>query len=75
MNTTASWVIKNKITGEVILETFNPKIVTHLNTDKYEAVPIQTYLGDLNTKCRCDYDESGLIGLQCRACEQHYEGV
>jgi hypothetical protein len=45
---TASWVIREKATGRVILETFNPKVVTALNTAKYEAVPILDYLVALN---------------------------
>lgn len=45
---TASWVIKNKKTGEIILETFNPKVIAALNTAKYEAVPIRKHLEDLN---------------------------
>jgi hypothetical protein len=45
---TASWVIRDKETGEVVMETFDPKKVAALNTDKYEAVPIQEYLGSLN---------------------------
>ncbi len=45
---TASWILRNKITKEVICETFDPSKVTALNTEKYEAVPIQEYLGSLN---------------------------
>lgn len=45
---TASWVIREKATGKVILETFNAKAVAALNTAKYEAVPIQQYLSGLN---------------------------
>lgn len=47
---TASWVIKNKATGAIIAETFDPKIVAALNTAKYEAVPIHKHLASLNTK-------------------------
>jgi len=45
---TASWVIREKSTGNVILETFDRKKVDALNTEKYEAVPIGEYLGGLN---------------------------
>lgn len=45
---TASWVLRNKLTKEVICETFDPRKVAALNTDKYEAIEIQKYLGDLN---------------------------
>ncbi|HCR1324270.1 TPA: PLxRFG domain-containing protein [Pseudomonas aeruginosa] len=44
----ASWVIRNKKTGEVIAETFDRKKVDALNTEKYEAVPIQQHLASLN---------------------------
>lgn len=43
-----SWVIRNKETGEVIMETTDPKKVQELNTKKYEAVPITDYLYELN---------------------------
>ena len=45
---TASWVIRNKTTGEVLFETFNAKVVAALNTLKYEALPIGQYLASLN---------------------------
>ncbi|EPX2510607.1 PLxRFG domain-containing protein [Pseudomonas aeruginosa] len=44
----ASWVIRNKETGEVIAETFDRKKVDALNTEKYEVVPIQQHLASLN---------------------------
>ncbi|HBO2205242.1 TPA: PLxRFG domain-containing protein [Pseudomonas aeruginosa] len=44
----ASWVIRNKETGEVIAETFDRKKVDALNTEKYEAVSIQQHLASLN---------------------------
>ena len=47
-DTPASWVIRNKETGEVISETFESGIVQKLNTDKYEAIPIIDYLEGLN---------------------------
>ncbi len=47
---TASWVIREIETGRVLFETFNRKLVTALNTAKYEAVPIQPYLASLNNK-------------------------
>jgi len=46
--TTASWIIRNKETKAVVCETFNAKAVAALNTAKYEAVPILTYLAELN---------------------------
>jgi predicted nucleotidyltransferase len=45
---TANWVIREKATGAVIMETFDRKKVDALNTAKYEAVPIQEYLGSIN---------------------------
>ncbi len=44
----SSWVIKNKVTGEVIMETFSKAKVDALNTAKYAAVPILQYLQSLN---------------------------
>lgn len=44
----ASWVIRNKETGELLFETFDRKKVDALNTEKYEAVPILEYLQSLN---------------------------
>ena len=49
---TASWVIRNKATKEVMFETFNRNIVWKLNYDKYEAVPILAYLQEINRNIR-----------------------
>ena len=43
-----SWIIKNKQTGEVMLEIFSKKLLARLNTEKYEAVPAMAYLQGLN---------------------------
>lgn len=45
---TASWVIREKATGNVIMETYDRTKVAALNTEKYEAVPILEYLASLN---------------------------
>lgn len=45
---TASWVIRERETGRVICETYNPKAVAALNTARYEAIPILDYLMSLN---------------------------
>lgn len=54
----ASWVIREKSTGTVIMETLDRKKVAALNTAKYEAVPIGEYLAALNARVpseqRCD---------------------
>lgn len=52
MKRDASWVIRNTATGEVVMETFNPKLVAALNVKKFEAVPILDYLVDLNRRTR-----------------------
>lgn len=44
---TASWAIRNKETGEVVAETFDRARVDALNTQKYEAIPIQEHLASL----------------------------
>jgi hypothetical protein len=46
--TTASWVIRNKDTGEVIQETFQKSVADKINTDKYEAVPAMQHLQEMN---------------------------
>jgi hypothetical protein len=45
-----SWVIREKATGRVICETYSAQAVAALNTTRYEAVPIGTYLASLNRK-------------------------
>jgi hypothetical protein len=49
---TASWVVRNKATGEVLFETYDKKKVKALNTSKYEAVPIEKYLPELNKQAK-----------------------
>ncbi len=49
---TASWVIKRKSDGMVLLETYNKRLVDRLNTTRYEAVPILDYLYSLNRPIR-----------------------
>jgi hypothetical protein len=46
----ASWVIREKATGQVVLETFDKKKVDALNTQRYEAVPIREHLAGLSQK-------------------------
>jgi hypothetical protein len=46
----ASWVIRNKKTGDVVYETDQRSVAEKVNTKKYEAVPIQQHLGELNDK-------------------------
>ena len=45
---TASWVVRDKQTGATLFETFEPNVVRALNKEKYEAVPIQDHLADIN---------------------------
>ncbi len=49
---TASWVIVRKDTGEAIFETFNEKLVSKINHQKFKAVPILDYLQELNRKTK-----------------------
>lgn len=53
---TASWVIKNKKTGEIIFETFEQSTVNAINTDKFEAVPILKHLQSLNAPADDDWE-------------------
>ena len=45
-----AWVLRNKETGEAVMETHDPAKVRALNTDKYEAVPVGQHLAELNEK-------------------------
>lgn len=54
---TGSWVIQNTHTGEYLFETWNPKLVRHLNTPKYVAIPIATYLANLNREIKAKNHE------------------
>ena len=49
---TASWIIRVKETKAVVKETFEPIEVRRLNTEKYEAIPIETYLQEINAKIK-----------------------
>lgn len=44
----ASWVIRDRQTGEVLMETFDPRLVAALRSDRWAVVPILTYLEGLN---------------------------
>lgn len=55
-----SWIIRDKATGQVVGEFFNPKLRAALNTDKYEAIDAAVYLGELNAaKVRGYLDHAG----------------
>ncbi len=41
-----SWIIRDRDTKAPIMETYDQRRVDALNTDKYEAVPAQQYLGE-----------------------------
>lgn len=45
----ASWVIVNRATGEAICETFNARLAETVRQDRFTAIPIATYLGNLNS--------------------------
>lgn len=49
---TPSWILRNKITKEVIMETYDIRKVNALNTSKYEAVPILSYLYQVNAEIK-----------------------
>lgn len=44
----ASYVIIKKGTLEAVFETYNKKLLKHINTKKYKAIPIYEYLTKLN---------------------------
>ena len=47
---TSSWVIRRRISQEVVCETFDRQKVEALNWTLYEAVPIKVYLASLNRR-------------------------
>ena len=50
LSRTASWVIVRLADNAPLFETYNPKVVAHLNAAKYKAVPILEYLQDFNRR-------------------------
>lgn len=39
-----SWIVSSKETGKAVLESYNPKIVTAINVDKYQVETAYDYL-------------------------------
>ena len=66
----ASWVIRNKDTGEVVMETFDRAKVQALNTAKYEAVPVKEYLASLNKKTPSPTTTEPTNGTQAAQAQQ-----
>lgn len=48
LSKTASWVVIRRADHYPMFETFNAKILDHLNYDKYDAIPILKWLGMVN---------------------------
>jgi hypothetical protein len=48
----ASWVIVRVATGEAIAETYLQHVAEAINRDKYKAVPVGEYLGQLNRRIK-----------------------
>jgi hypothetical protein len=46
---THSWVVRHRVTGAVILETYSEAVKDAINTQVYEVVPILRHLQELNT--------------------------
>ena len=57
--TPASWVIRNKETGEPVMETFERSTAERINHDKYEAVPVAQHLAEINTPGTKQYENRG----------------
>jgi len=57
-----SWVVKEKVTGKVIFETFDGQVVAFLNTTKYEAIPILEYLQSINGKFNACHQDGEIKG-------------
>ena len=60
-----SWVIRNKETKEVVCEIFTQKFIASLNEKRYEAVPIDEYLGEFNRDVK-----DSLISQDCNKRER-----
>lgn len=56
----ASFVIRNKETKEVIMETFDKRKVDALNTKKYEAIPALQHLVELNQAIAAASKQEGI---------------
>lgn len=56
---TASWIIRNKETKEVVMETFSGDLAAAVNADKYEAVPILQYLQEVNRDLKLAAEKTG----------------
>ena len=41
MTITMSWVIRNKVTKEVVLETYSRRVMAALNKEGYEAIQLR----------------------------------
>lgn len=54
VNEIHSWIIKTRKGGEIICETYNPRLVAALNTEKYYAVNVMAHLQCLNVAIRLD---------------------
>lgn len=50
----ASWVFVSKATGQAVMETFNENLLSLVNTEKYEVVPIQEWLTRVNTQAKSE---------------------
>lgn len=62
--TPASWVIRNKETGEPVMETFERSTAERINHDKYEAVPVAQHLAEINTPGTKQYESRGDVSRQ-----------
>ncbi len=49
---TASWVVLDKVSNEVLFETFSVTLVKAINTERYRVVPILEYLQQLNRQLK-----------------------
>jgi len=48
INNPASWIIRNRETGETVLETSDKKVADKINKNKYEAIPALLHLEQIN---------------------------
>lgn len=48
----ASWVIVDIKTEKPVLETYSARMIEHLNTHRYKAIPIQEWLASINRRIK-----------------------
>lgn len=51
---TGSWIVVCKATNVAVLETFNPRVASAINRDKYDVLTAYDYLTQLNARLKAE---------------------